>query len=244
MSRAVQAQLEPAYVIHRRPWQESSLIVDLFSLNFGRVSAVARGGNSSRRAWKAQLQPFQPLKVTWVGRGELKTLSDVEIQSAPMLVKSTPLYSGLYANELIQKLLPQADPSPDLFAAYIELLQRLAANEDVEPVLRRFEWSLVKELGLSFEWHRAADTNEAVYADQSYGFDPQLGIVQTAQRPLLLTGIPGAALLAIAADDYSSPMARKVAKSVMRVLINDLLDGRTLHSRSLFMTMNGERHER
>src|SRR5690554_2793287 len=130
---------EPAYVIHRRSWRETSLLVDLFTLNHGRMSVVARGASGNKSPLKAQLQPFQPLMLSWVGRSDLKTLTDVDVRDGQALHRTVSLYSGLYLNELIQRVLPQADPHPTLFAAYIEALGQLAQTSDVEPVLRKFE---------------------------------------------------------------------------------------------------------
>ena len=110
-------QQEPAYVIHRRPWRESSLLVDLFTLNHGRISLIARGASGPRSPLKAQLQPFQPLLVDWRGRSDLKTLIQLEVRQAAALHQTRSLYSGLYLNELLQRVLPVADSHPMLFAA-------------------------------------------------------------------------------------------------------------------------------
>src|SRR5690554_6905047 len=141
MSREAQQQ-EPAYVIHRRPWRETSLMVDLFTLNHGRLSVIARGAIGNKSPLKAQLQPFQPLLLGWVGRGDLKTLTEVDVREGPLLHRTASLYSGLYLNELMQRILPQADPHPTLFAAYIGALEQLAQASDVEPVLRKL-WGTI-----------------------------------------------------------------------------------------------------
>ena len=143
-------QQAPAYVIHRRPWRETALLVDLFTLNHGRISLVARGANSAKSPLKAQLQPFQPLLVDWTGRSDLKTLVQLEVRSAPLLRQTLSLYSGLYINELLQRVLPVADPYPTLFASYIDTLQALtglAGRGELEPLLRRFEREFCSALG-------------------------------------------------------------------------------------------------
>ena len=104
---------EPAYVLHRRPWRETSLMVDLFALNHGRMTVIARGANSAKSPLKAQLQPFQPLVVDWAGRGDLKTLTQVDVRTGPTITRTVSLYSGLYLNELLQRVLPAADPHPN-----------------------------------------------------------------------------------------------------------------------------------
>lgn len=233
MSKEAQQQ-EPAYVIHRRPWRETSLMVDLFTLNHGRMSVIARGASGSKSPLKAQLQPFQPLLLGWVGRGDLKTLTDVDVRDGPALQRTVALYSGLYLNELMQKVLPQADPHPTLFAAYIGALEQLAQTTDVEPVLRTFEQAFATALGYDFSWDLAMDTGEPVHAGQLYCYDPEQGIVADASGGVRLQNLPGETLLVLASGDYESAASRRIAKRVMRVLTDYLLQGRPLNSRSLF----------
>ena len=230
-------QQEPAYVIHRRPWRESSLLVDLFTLNHGRMAVVARGATGARSPLKAQLQPFQPLLVDWRGRSDLKTLVQVEVRPAELPTRTRALYSGLYINELLQRILPEADPHPVLFASYIDALQALSAlpgGGDVEPVLRQFEQAFAGSLGYDFAWDRTTDTGECVQPQGCYGYDPAQGIVCPTNRDARLRQLPGDSLLSLAAGNLAPEGARKTAKRVMRVLIDYLLQGRPLHSRSLF----------
>ncbi|MBW4935791.1 DNA repair protein RecO [Marinobacter sp. F4206] len=236
-------QQEPAYVIHRRPWRETSLMVDVFALNRGRMTVIARGANSAKSPLKAQLQPFQPLMLDWTGRGDLKTLTHVEVRSAPSLHRTASLYSGLYLNELLQRILPAADPHPTLFAAYIDALAELAEANDVEPVLRRFERAFAAALGFDFAWDLATDTGQTVEPAQSYCYDPEQGIVASPGPGVRLQNLSGEVLLALAAGDLESDLSRRMAKRVMRVLTDFLLQGRPLHSRSLFSHLRGERHE-
>ncbi|RBW50691.1 DNA repair protein RecO [Marinobacter sp. F3R11] len=233
-------QQEPAYVIHRRPWRETSLIVDLFTLNHGRMSVIAKGASSSKSPLKAQLQPFQPLLLSWVGRGDLKTLTQVDVRDGPALRSTVSLYSGLYLNELIQRILPQSDPYPTLFAAYIETLALLADTSDVEPVLRRFEQVFSAALGYDFAWDLATDTGQAIRATHTYCYDPEQGIVAGVSEGVRLQNLPGEALLALAGGDYETAASRRVSKRVMRVLTDYLLQGRPLNSRSLFSHPKGK----
>lgn len=234
---------EPAYVLHRRPWRETSLMVDVFSLNHGRITLIARGANSAKSPLKAQLQPFHPLVLDWVGRGDLKTLTQADVRTGPTLSKTVSLYSGLYLNELLQRTLPAADPHPTLFAAYIDALRQLSDVPDIEPVLRRFEGAFAAALGYDFAWDVATDTGQSVEPLQKYCYDPEQGIVSGMSPGVRLQGLPGEALLAIARDDLQSESCRRVAKRVMRVLVDYLLQGRPLNSRSLFTHLRGESHE-
>jgi DNA repair protein RecO (recombination protein O) len=232
---------EPAYVIHRRPYRETSLLVDVFALGHGRISLVARGATSPKSPLKAQLQPFQPLLLDWSGRSDLKTLTQAENRRGPLIAGGQALYCGFYLNELLQLLLPGGDPHPELFAAYIQALESLAEEQDIEPVLRRFERALCDSLGYGFRWGET-DQGAGVQAQQRYCYDPQQGIVAvpTGQS---IGGLSGEALLALDAGDLESAEARRTAKRVMRTLIDFLLQGRPLKSRDLFRNQGRKRNE-
>lgn len=234
-------QQEPAYVLHRRPWRETALLVDLFTLNCGRISVIARSATSSKSPLKAQLQPFQPLLVDWIGKSDLKSLVQLEVRSAPAIAKPRAMYSGFYLNELLQRVLPPSDPSPALFAHYIETLQALAElseGADVEPLLRRFERVFAASQGYSFRWDEATDTGSAVQPGIRYGYEPTRGVIECPDHNCLLRQLPGEDLLALAADNFLDEAPRRTAKRVMRVLIDYLLQGKPLHSRELFRHSN------
>jgi len=232
-------------VLHRRPWRETSLMVDVFSLNAGRVSVIARGANSAKSPLKAQLQPFQPLVLDWTGRSDLKTLTQTDVRPGPSLTRTLALYSGLYVNELLQRTLPMADPNPKLFAAYIDLLHELSGAIDVEPVLRRFEKAFAGELGYSFAWDQTTDTGETVATGHQYYYDPEQGILARPSETARLRGLSGETLQALARGDLESPDCRRVAKRVTRVLVDFLLQGRELNSRRLFSShLSSPRGER
>ncbi|WP_165856973.1 DNA repair protein RecO [Marinobacter sp. JSM 1782161] len=234
---------EPGYVLHRRNYRETSLMVDLFSLNHGRLTVVARGANSPKSPLKAQLQPFQPMLLGWQGRSDLKNLTAAESRLGPDLRRTERLYCGLYLNELLQRLLPPAEPFPQLFAHYIEALENLAQAGDIEPLLRRFEWWLIDALGYGFAWDQAMDTGEPVRMDAYYYYDPEQGVLAQASPGSLLRGLRGDVLLELADARLDSPEARRTAKRMMRVLIDHLLQGRELHSRALFQQWRGDKHE-
>jgi DNA repair protein RecO (recombination protein O) len=218
-------------------------MVDLFSLNHGRMTVIARGASSAKSPLKAQLQPFQPLIVDWAGRGDLKTLTQVDVRTGPTITRTVSLYSGLYLNELLQRVLPEADPHPTLFAAYIDAVRQLSDTTDVEPVLRRFELAFASALGYDFAWDLATDTGQSVEPDREYCYDPEQGIVSGLSDGVRLRNLPGEVLLDLARDDLQSDRCRRLAKRVMRVLIDYLLQGRPLNSRSLFTHLRGESHE-
>lgn len=230
---------EPAFVLHRRPYRETSLLVDLFTLNHGAIPVMARGAGRGSNTWNAELQPFQPLRVGWKGRSALKTLTSAESTARPLQPTGSRLYCGFYLNELLQRLMAASQGAPDLFSAYLEALESLFdGDQAVEPVLRRFEWAVACELGYGFEWRRAADSQRLIEIGLEYGFDPETGFLEYSSGRV--GGLSGEQLLALAEGHLHEPEARRSAKRIMRHLMDHLLQGRPLHSRRLF-PVGGER---
>ncbi len=232
-------QDEPAFVLHRRPFRETSALIDVFTLNHGRLTLVARGASGPRSPWQGVLQPFRALLLSWQGRKDLKNLTDVTPRPSPPLpTAQRRLYCGFYLNELIERLLPSHDPYPELFAGYAQVLSELAVATEEEVPLRQFELQLVAALGYGFSWDMAQQG--PVASGRLYAFDPDQGIVEDPGPGSRLTGLPGELLLAVSEDRWDDPRARQLAKRVMRVLIDHLLNGKPLHSRRLFA--GGGRH--
>ncbi len=223
--------LSPAYVLHSRPYRDSSALVDLLTLHHGLQRVVWRGARGQRR--KLSPQPFVPLLVGLLGRSELKTLTQAEVAGQFTLLQGEKLFSGMYLNELLVRLLSSADPQPLLFAAYQQVLEQLANDAPVEPTLRRFEWQLLEVLGYGFSLSEDA---------QGRALDPQQGYVwhateglQAVTEPLLSgAGLPGHALLAMAADDWTATITLRAAKQLMRQALAVHLGDRPLVSRQLF----------
>ena len=221
---------EVAYVLHRRPYGETSLLVDLFGSGAGRLRLIARGARRGRVG-----QPFTELAVAWSGRGQLKTLTRAEaMPGQPAPLSGRALYLGLYGNELLLRLLPEGNPHPELYVRYRALLAELAAGVTEEPLLRRFELALMAELGYGVCLEQAAD-GEPIRADAGYHFVGNAGLIRASALPVG-QGEPlrGAHLLAIAADDYHDPAVRRCAKRLLRAALAEHLGPQPLRSRELF----------
>src|SRR5690606_16483248 len=139
-----------AYMLHASAWRETSLIVQIFSREHGNVAMVAKGAKRPYSALRPILAAFQPLKVSWAGAGEVKTLSKAELTGIRPL-SGRALMSGWYMNELLLRLLPREDPHPGLYDAYDAALKALAGGGSAASALRRFEWTLLEETGYGFE---------------------------------------------------------------------------------------------
>ncbi|HJT97690.1 MAG TPA: DNA repair protein RecO, partial [Rhodanobacteraceae bacterium] len=139
---------QPAFILHARAWRETSLLVEAFTRDHGRVGLVARGvRNPKSRLSRSSLQPLQPLLLDWSTRGELGTLIQAEQAGTPWRLGGDALIAGMYVNELVLKLSSRNDPHPRAFAAYTECLARLAEETDIAWTLRRFERDLLADLG-------------------------------------------------------------------------------------------------
>ncbi|MNZ30284.1 DNA repair protein RecO [compost metagenome] len=218
----------PAFVLHSRPYKETSALVD-FLTPAGRLRAVLRG---ARGKAGAVARPFVPLEAEFRGKGELKTVGRLESAGIPNLLAADALFSGLYLNELLIRLLPAEDPHPELFEHYRATLPLLAAGRPLEPLLRAFEWRLLDELGYGF----SLDTDivgQAVAPDGLYRLLPDAGLEPVGG---LQPGIfHGTDLLAMSQADWSAPGALAAAKRLMRQALAPHLGGRPLVSRELFM---------
>ncbi len=226
--------LEPCYVLHRRPYRNTSVLAELFTRDSGRIGVVARGARASRSRWRGLLEPFVALRVSWRGRGELRTLTQIEEAGQRAVLAPRRLASAFYVNELLLRLTERFQPMHGLFAGYCRVLHALAGDPDIEPPLRLFEYDLLDELGLTLRLEYDSD-GEPVDAHASYTYDPQAGPVRHARPGNGGSGwISGRSLLAYAARDLGDESTRHEVKQITRAAIERHLEGRPLHSRWLY----------
>jgi len=229
------ADYEAGYVLHTYAYKESSLIVEAFTRRFGRLSLLARGARRPRSATRGVLLAFHPLRFSWSGAGELRTLMGAEWSGALKPLAGRGLMCGFYLNELLLRLLPREDAHQDLFDFYAEALARLSAKENSAPILRTFEKRMLAELGYAPLLEREASSGAPVEAGRRYGYEPDRGPVAAANGDLALSG---QTLLDMAADDYTRPQTRDEARLLMRTLIARRLHGQVLHTRAVLMELN------
>ena len=228
--------LQPTYVLHSRPYRDSSAILEVFTAEQGRLSLVGKGARRRARGGStaALLQPFRPLLVSFSGRAEMKTLTQVEPAGAALSLRGERLYSGLYVNELLVRLLHRHDPHPALFALYGETLAELAVAPLVDQALRKFEFSLLQDLGYSFELSVDGRTGDLLRGDAWYHYHPDLGLVERlGAADVAQPAYCGADLLAMAEGRFEGN-ARSTAKRLMRQALAVHLGDAPLKSRDLF----------
>ena len=247
--------LSPAYVLHSRKYQDSSLIVELLTRDEGRISAVVRGARNKRGRQAGIWQPFMPLLVSFFGRGELRTVKHAEFLQTAFHLTGDNLLLGLYVNELLVRVLGKFEAMPDVFSEYQVLLNELATIDGVsgelanstatvaEPVpryrnkaaLRAFELQLLAELGYGISFTAEAGGGAAVASGQRYRFVAEEGFYRLgAGNDSSDAGYPGEHLLAIEARQFDSDAVDRSAKYIIRLAFAGLLGGKPLKARELF----------
>jgi DNA repair protein RecO (recombination protein O) len=231
--------LHQAYILHRTPYSNSSLLLECFTAEEGRFPAIARGVKGGRHGGVAgALQPFHPLLMQATGRGEVKTLGRYESAAPPFALKGEALYCGFYLNELLMRLLGRSDPHPALFDRYHQALESLAVSEArVDHALRRFEVGMLNELGYGLLLEQEADSGVPVEPEGRYYYEPERGPVPVyGDRP----SISGKTLLTLAGQEYGEEPDDEVwreARGLMRRVLARYLGDRPLKSRELFQSV-------
>ncbi|HTV23658.1 MAG TPA: DNA repair protein RecO [Polyangiaceae bacterium] len=250
MTRSAQrTQLARAYVLHQRPFRDSSLILEVFAREHGRLTLFAHGARGLRSRFTA-LQPFRALLLSWSGRSESPSLSAAE-RADPALagLPAAQLMSGFYLNELLLKLLARHDPHPALFDVYETTLGELQSGVQsgvaADVPLRRFETRLLHHLGYGLNLCAEADTGEPVRAEGHYLFQPGVHGFVVAE-PAARGAIAGYVLHELAAGTVpSAEEAQRQARALMRAALDHCLEGRELASRNVARSLHAwSRRER
>ncbi|WP_232818228.1 DNA repair protein RecO [Zobellella maritima] len=225
--------LDAAFVIHSRPYRETSQLVEVFTREQGRQSLVARGSRQPRSPLKGLLQPFVPLRLTFAGKGELKNLHLAEASAPAIQLKGEALYSGLYLNELLFYLLEAQTPFGEVFEAYHQTLSKLATGGSIEPCLRQFEFYMLDVLGYGVDFTQDAVSGAGIEPLGWYAYRPESGFITLEQAEP--GAFYGAHLLALAEHDLTRGEVLAAAKRFSRQALGPYLGGRPLRSRALFI---------
>lgn len=227
------------WLLHSYPYKETSLIIEVFSHDHGRVSLVARGARRPMSALRGCLMAFQPLSLSWFGSNELRTLHAAEWQGGVPQLSGLPLICGFYLNELLLKLLPHDDPHERLFDAYGQAIRGLATPRcEVEPMLRTFELALIRELGYGFALDQDAN-GHPIQRDMRYHYMSERGLLPIGDRGQGgEAGLSGATLLNMAAGRFDDAQTASQAKQLMRTLLGGLLGDTPLHTRKLLRDLH------
>jgi DNA repair protein RecO (recombination protein O) len=227
---------QPAFVLHSYPYKETSLIVDMFTRDHGRIGVVAKGAKRPLSKLRGVLQTFQPLSISFSGKSELRTLIDADWVGGMLPIEKTALLCGFYLNELLVKLLARDDPHPQLFDHYVATLNELAHNEPAQIVLRKFERALLKETGVAADLTRDTGTRARVEAGELYVVDPERG-PRVARMGDTWPVVTGKTLIDMENEHYGDPQTQAQSKQLMRFLLAYHLGGAPLNTRQILIDL-------
>lgn len=228
-------ELQDAFVLHTRPWRETSMLVDVFTRNHGKLGLCARGVRSKKSLNNSLLQPLTPLLLCWKGRGELPLLTVIEPAAQAIKLSGNALYCAFYMNELLVRLLHRHDPHSELFEIYHKTLKALVDVIEVEAILRQFELKLLLSLGYGLplqsdiNGHKFTDSN--TYLFHQDGYFQQILDNHEATNPRVFDGKD---LISIAENNWQNSNTLKAAKRLLRLSLIPLLGDKPLQSRKLF----------
>ena len=220
-----------AFLLHQRPYGNSSIMAEMFTLDNGRISVIAKGAKKPKSKFFGVLSPFSKLRITYRGKSELKTLTNVDKEDIFSDSFSKLSYTLLYINELLIKILPQGAPQKELFNLYDKFLLEIKTNNEIDIILRRFEIDLLEMLGYGINFINEVDSGQSIDADKLYDFVPELGFKESPN------GIfNGKEIISISKLDFEN-INKKKFKSLTTMAIGYSLDGGDLKSRQIFKTL-------
>lgn len=226
--------LQAAFILHSRPLNETSMILDVLTQPHGRISLLAKGVRLARSRFRGLLRPFVPLLISWSGKTELMSLSAAEPAGAPLDLVGSALLSGIYLNELLVRVLPRFDACPKIFDVYQNTLISIQSDQLRERSLRLFEKTLLTELGYGFSLDKETGNNRAIVPEKFYVFIPGRGVNECAPDDMADAIFSGKCLLALHHGTLQNPEELRAARRINRLAIAALLGNRPLRSREFF----------
>ena len=220
-----------AFLLHQRPYGNTSVMAEMFTLDNGRISVIAKGAKKPKSKFFGVLSPFSKLRITYRGKSELKTLTNVDKEDIFSDSFSKLSYTLLYINELLIKILPRGAPQKELFNLYDKFLLEIKTSNEIDIILRRFEIDLLEMLGYGINFINEVDSGQSIDADKLYDFVPELGFKESPN------GIfNGKEIISISKLDFEN-INKKKFKSLTTMAIGYSLDGGDLKSRQIFKTL-------
>ncbi len=230
----MRVDLQPAFVLHCRDYRETSLLIEVFGRDAGRVGLVARGARRPKSPVRGLLQPFVPLLMSWSAGRDLGRLVSAELDGPVTALAGSALFSALYMNELLMRLLHRHDPHPELYPHYDRALTRLRESQPVEPVLRIFEKQLLRSVGYGLVLDHDIERGRAVEPDTTYCYVADLGPIETSDATCRGVRVRGRTLLSLEQERILDPVTAREAKCLMRYVLGTHLGERPLNARRLF----------
>jgi len=232
MTRSVRrVSLAPGFILHQRPYRETSRILEVLTREHGRLTLFARGARGPKARLAAVLQPFQLLLLSWSGRGESAQLTAAESGGATAVVPGSSIMAAFYLNELLMKLTTRHDPHPELFDAYATALAELGAGPPLEPALRIFEKRLLDVLGYGLDLSTEAHSGERIEPHGYYHFRPAQGLFATVAGAA--GALAGHSILRLASEQLSDERELEDSRRLLQAALAQCLEGRELATRTV-----------
>lgn len=237
MTVARRVQQQPAYILHHRPFRDSSQLLDLVTRDYGKIALVARGSRGAKSRLAGVLRPFLPLSVSWVARGDLGTLTGAEATGAPRGMRGDAMLSAFYVNELLLNFLHRHDPQPEIYALYTDVIGALASGVEIIACLRSFELELLGLLGYAASFRDEAAGDNNLRSERHYHYRIEQGpvAVDRTEGSMVFTG---AVLKAIQAQEFDEPEVLRAASRLLREIIDYHLGGKELKTRKVLMELH------
>ncbi|MCJ7591591.1 MAG: DNA repair protein RecO [Woeseiaceae bacterium] len=237
MSSERRVQQQSGYILHHRPFRDSSQILDIVTLDYGKVALVARGSRGSKSRLAGVLRPFLPLRVSWVAKSDLGTLTGAEAAGPPAGMVGDAMLSAYYVNELLLHFLHRYDPQPEIFKLYEEVINRLVSTDNVAACLRSFELEFLSLLGYAVNLNHEFANHDPLDAERNYEYRMEQGPVpvERSKGPLVFKGM---VLSGIAEQRFDDPDILRAANRLLREIIAFHLGGKELNSRKVLMEVH------
>lgn len=237
MSSQRRVQQQSGYILHHRPFRDTSQILDIVTRDHGKIAVVARGSRGSKSRLAGVLRPFLPLKVSWVAKSDLGTLTGAEAAGPPAGMMGDALLSAYYVNELLLHFLHRYDPQPEIFALYEEVIKALVRTENVAASLRSFEFEFLSLLGYAVNLHHEFGSHDPLEGGRYYQYRMEQGLVAVDRSDGTLV-FSGSALAGIAEQRFDDPEILRAANRLLREIIGFHLGGKELKSRKVLMELH------
>ncbi len=228
---------QPGYILHHRPFRDTSQILDIVTRDHGKIAVVARGSRGAKSRLAGVLRPFLPLQVSWVSKSDLGTLTGAEAIGPPIGMLGDAIFSAFYVNELLLHFLHRYDPQPEIFALYEEVMGALIGTVDVAASLRSFELELLRLLGYAVNLDHASGSTEPLDGERYYQYQMEKGPV-TVDRTEGALVFSGSILMGIAEQCFEDTEVLRAANRLLREIIGFHLGGKELKSRKVLMELH------
>lgn len=237
MSSQRRVQQEPGYILHHRPFRDSSQILDIVTRDHGKIAVVARGSRGHRSRLAGVLRPFLPLKVSWVAKTDLGTLTGAEANGPPVGMVGDAIFSAYYVNELLLHFLHRYDPQPEIFLLYEEVIKALVNTDNVAASLRSFELEFLSLLGYAVNLDHEFASLDSLDDERHYEYRMEQGPVPVERSEGALV-FKGAVLKGIAEQRFDEADILRAANRLLREIISFHLGGKELKSRKVLMELH------